>query len=357
MDDIVPSLLETIQTQFDKQTYNSAKLKKTLRALKNKKATYLEVNDFAIEVGEILADVLGTNITAEILPDGKMYFNIADRILNPTMQKNFDLVSNFASDVQTELNHAAGIKLKAQSPALNQDRIDGLINRLSSESDFEAVKWILQEPIVNFTQSVVDDAIRENVDFHARSGLQPTITRTVRGKACDWCKNLAGTYIYHEEPDNIYQRHDRCRCTVEYNPKDARGLQNSHTKKWRDTKKDAKIEERKVIGLRQPDIQLPKSVSAKARDIFVKRDITLSNRKEKIKAGSKITNVKVIAGKGGNRKIDIVNFLVEKYPETTAKDWQKKIGFVELDSGERIEAHWFEAPNVGKIMFKEKRWN
>lgn len=249
MDDIVPALLENIQSQFDEKTYNSAKLKKVLKRLSDKKATYIDVNDFAIEVGEILADVLGANITTEILPDGKMYFNIADRILNPTMQKNFDLVSGYAGDVQAELNQAAGIKLKAQSPMLNQDRIDGIINRVSSESDFEAIKWILQEPIVNFTQSVVDDAIKANVDFHAKAGLQSTITRTVRGKACDWCKNLAGTYPYHEEPENVYQRHDRCRCTVEYNPKDSRGIQNSHSKKWRDPQKDAKIEVRKVIGV------------------------------------------------------------------------------------------------------------
>lgn len=262
MDDIVPGLLETIQSQFDEKTYNSTKLKKALKRLSDKKASYIDVNDFAIEIGEILADVLGANITAEILPDGKMYFNIADRILNPTMQKNFELVNGFAGDVQAELNKEAGIKLKAQSPVLNQDRINGIINRVSSEADFEAIKWILQEPIVNFTQSVVDDAIKANVDFHAKAGLQPTITRTVRGKACDWCKNLAGTYTYHEEPENVYQRHDRCRCTVEYNPKDSRGIQDSHTKKWRDPQKDAKIEARKVLNLDSPSYTGPSGVSA-----------------------------------------------------------------------------------------------
>ncbi|WP_270597092.1 DUF6883 domain-containing protein [Enterococcus asini] len=262
MDDIVPALLENIQSQFDEKTYNSAKLKKALKRLSDKKATYIDVNDFAIEVGEISADVLGANITAEILPDGKMYFNIADRILNPTMRKNFDLVSGYAGDVQRELNQAAGIKLKAQSPVINQDRIDGIINRVSSEADFEAIKWILQEPVVNFTQSIVDDAIKANVDFHAKAGLQPTITRTVRGKACDWCKNLAGTYPYHEEPENVYQRHDRCRCTVEYNPKDSRGIQNSHSKKWRDPQKDAKIEARKLLNLDSPSYTGPSGVSA-----------------------------------------------------------------------------------------------
>ena len=87
MDDIVPGLLQKIQSQFDERTYNSDKLKKALQMMKSKKATYLDVNDFAFEIGEILADVLGSNITAGVLPDGNMYFNIADRLLNPTMRR------------------------------------------------------------------------------------------------------------------------------------------------------------------------------------------------------------------------------------------------------------------------------
>jgi len=127
--DIVPALLEEIQNEFDKRTYNSKKLKKAFLLLQNKKATYLDANNFAIEIGEILSDVLRTKITAEVLPDGKMYFNIADRILNPTMKKNYDLISNFIVDVQTELNRTANLRLKGQIPEFNQDRIDGIVNR------------------------------------------------------------------------------------------------------------------------------------------------------------------------------------------------------------------------------------
>lgn len=87
MDDIVPSLLAAIQSQFDERTYSSEKLNKAIQALKNKKATYADANTFAIEVGEILADVLNTNISAKMLPDGKMHFNIADRVLNSTLKK------------------------------------------------------------------------------------------------------------------------------------------------------------------------------------------------------------------------------------------------------------------------------
>ncbi|EOB1380030.1 hypothetical protein ACIQSQ_002314 [Enterococcus hirae] len=248
--DIVPALLEEIQNEFDKRTYNSKKLKKAFLLLQNKKATYLDANNFAIEIGEILSDVLRTKITAEILPDGKMYFNIADRILNSTMKKNYDLISNFIVDVQTELNRTANLRLKGQIPKFNQDRIDGIVNRVSSEEDFESIKWLLDDPIINFSQSIVDDGIKANAEFHAKAGLKPKITRRVSGHACEWCQNLSGTYDYYEAPDDIYRRHERCRCTVDYQPGDGR-QQDVWSKQWKEPKKEEKISVRKTLNLRK----------------------------------------------------------------------------------------------------------
>lgn len=246
--DIVPALLETIEQEFDSRTLNSKKLKQAMQLLDSKRATYLNVNDFAIELGEVLADVLGNTVTIATLPDGKMYYNIAERILNQTLKKNYQLISNFAVDVQTQLNQAAGINIKGQVPPLNQSRIDGIVERVSNEDNFDDIKWILDDPIVNFSQSIVDDAIKANAEFHAKSGLSPKITRRVAGHACEWCRNLAGTYDYYDAPDDIYRRHQRCRCTVDYNPGDGR-RQDVWSKTWKGQKKEDDLEKRKQIGL------------------------------------------------------------------------------------------------------------
>ena len=130
--------------------------------------------------------------------------------------RNYELVSGYASDVQKNLNSEAKIGLTAQVPELNQDRIDGLVNRLASEESFDDVKWLLDDPIVNFSQSIVDDSIRKNVEFHHKLGLSPKIVRRVVGHPCKWCKSLEGSYNYPEVPKNIYRRHGNCRCTVDY---------------------------------------------------------------------------------------------------------------------------------------------
>lgn len=219
--DIVPELLENIQKDFNKNVNSSNKLKRLAELVSKGNASYSHANEYAIELGELLAETFKKFITAEALPDGRMYFNIAERILNDTLKNNHILVSAVTTEIQSELNIKSGFKIKGIAPVIKQDRIDGIINRVSLEESFEDVQWILGEPIVNFTQSVVDDAIQENAEFHFKSGMYPTITRTVdSAKACDWCKSVAGVFKYPDVPEDVYRRHERCRCTVEYDPGD-----------------------------------------------------------------------------------------------------------------------------------------
>jgi len=248
--DIVPGLLELIEKEFDEKTINSEVLKKAILTLRDKKATYKDANEFAIEIGNILAEVLNTHITVETLPNGKIYFNIADRIMNSTMQKNYDLITGYAIDVQTELNNTVGLKIKGQKPELNQSRIEGIVERLSTAEEFEDIKWILDEPIKNFSQSIVDDTIKANVNFQAKAGLKPKLVRKTKGNCCDWCNQIVGEYTYPDVPDDIYRRHRYCDCTVEYYPGDGR-RQNAHTKEWTDPERESKIEARKKIGIKE----------------------------------------------------------------------------------------------------------
>jgi len=230
--DIVPGLLELIEKEFDEKTLSSSKIKKALQSLKDNKATYEDANEFAIEVGEILSDVLKKNINIKILPDGKMYYNIADRILNPTMNKNYNLISDFTVDIQTELNHQAGLSIKGQKAELNQSRIDGIIERVSNEDNFDDINWIINEPIVNFSQSIVDDMVKTNAEFQAKVGLDPKIVRKPDSKPCDWCKKLVGEYDYDEVSDqgnDVFRRHDNCRCVVIFEHKKGKDTVHSGT--------------------------------------------------------------------------------------------------------------------------------
>ena len=256
--DVLPKLLEEVKNEFELAYGESEIIRNAFAKLKAKKATYRTANEFAIEIGEILSKVLGASLSADKLPDGKMYYNIAQRLLTDVLGRNYELVSGYASDVQKNLNSEAKIGLTTQVPELNQDRIDGLVNRLASEESFDDVKWLLDDPIVNFSQSIVDDSIRKNVEFHHKVGLSPKIVRRVVGHPCKWCKSLEGSYNYPEVPKNIYRRHGNCQCIVDYHPGNGK-KQNVHTKSWAESQKSAKIEVLKGVGL---------SVQSGARNYF-----------------------------------------------------------------------------------------
>lgn len=251
VEDIVPSLLKKIKSEFEGARLDSEVLKDLLSKLHHSKASYLDANQYAIEIGEILSKALGASLTIETLPDGKMYYNIAQRVLTDVLGRNHELVSDYAEQVQKNLNSEAKIGLAAQVPELNQDRIDGLVNRLASEESFDDVKWLLDDPIVNFCQSIVDDSIRKNVEFHHKVGLSPKIVRRVVGHPCKWCKSLEGSYNYPEVPKDIYRRHGNCRCTVDYHPGNGK-KQNVHTKKWTNEKQKL-VKERSRIGIESVD--------------------------------------------------------------------------------------------------------
>ena len=249
--DIVPSLLKKIKSEFEGARLDSEVLKDLLSKLHHSKASYLDANQYAIEIGEILSKALGASLTNEMLPDGKMYYNIAQRVLTDVLGRNYELVSDYAEQVQENLNSEAKIGLAAQVPELNQDRIDGLVNRLASEESFDDVKWLLVDPIVIFSQSIVDDSIRKNAEFHHKVGLSPKIVRRVVGHPCKWCKSLEGSYNYPEVPKDVYRRHGKCRCTVDYHPGNGK-KQNVHTKKWTDEKQKL-VRKRSRIGIESVD--------------------------------------------------------------------------------------------------------
>ena len=235
MDDISIGLLKGIKKSFSSGVEDSKTINDLLKKLDDKKADYEDAQKYAIEVGELLSKSFEENIDSASLPNGKMYYNIAKKIVDPELKEGFEKVSDYSTKVQKILNEDAKIGLKVQKPVYNQARSNGIVRRLADAESYDDVSWILKDPVVNFHQSVVDDTIRVNAEAHYKVGMHPKITRKVAGKACDWCMNLAGTYEYPDDvPDEVYHRHRDCRCIVTYDPGNGKTVQDVHTKKWQD---------------------------------------------------------------------------------------------------------------------------
>ena len=235
MEDIAPKLLKKIQDDFKNKFDNSKIIRELYRKVEQGNVTYKEANEFAIEVGELLSGSFKKNLSSSVLPDGRMYYNIADRIIRDTLGNNYELVADISAKIQEILNKKAGIGIKAIKPKINEDKVRGIVDIVSGKEKYDDIAYMLGEPVVNFSQSVVNDAVRENADFQYKAGLSPKIIRTSTGKCCEWCDKLAGIYDYEAVSDtgnNVFRRHKYCRCLVEYAPGDGK-RQNVHTKQWR----------------------------------------------------------------------------------------------------------------------------
>ncbi len=230
MEDIAPALLETLRQRFLQHLQADAHAAELLEAILDGKAGYAEAGDYAEAVGRALAGTFST-ITGADLPDGRMYWNIADRVVRPLLEEDHTMVSDAAVQVQKALNQEAGLGLQPQRVPVDADKINGILNRLDAAAAYEDIAWILGEPVVTYSRGVADATLRANVEFQGKTGLRPKVVRRAPYKCCEWCSRLAGSYTYPDVPRDVYRRHQNCRCVVEYDPGSGR-RQNVHTKTW-----------------------------------------------------------------------------------------------------------------------------
>lgn len=230
-----------------------------------------------------------------------MYYNIARKIIEPTLKQNYELASNYSVEVQTDLNAKAKLSLKGIKPELNQDRVDGIVNRLVETEQFDDVKWILDEPVVNFTQAVVDAAIKVNADFQSKVGLSPMINRTSSGDCCDWCDAVAGKYRYPDDvPKDVFRRHRFCRCECDYIPRKGKA-NNVWTKKVSGSDEDKAARkkqyelwgnEQKVVGLKIGNTRISK-MSKHCQDRMEQRAVITADIVDAIKHPLEVGKTKI----------------------------------------------------------------
>lgn len=345
--DVLPKLLQEVKKEFELAYGESEIIRNAFATLEAKKATYKTANEFAIEIGAILSKALGASISADKLPNGKMYYNIAQRLLTDVLGRNHELVSSYARDVQKNLNDKAKIGVKVQVPELNRDRIAGIVNRFSSEENFEDVSWLLGEPIVNFTQSIIDDSIRKNAEFQHQFGLQPEIIRKSYFHCCKWCQEVQGSYKYPRVPKDVYRRHQHCKCIVDYDPKSGK-IQNVWTKKISNKSSD-ELENRKRINIdvrdnnRKADIQEYKTIV----DVLGVKNAPISL--------AKFQDLKYNDVKGYKELKDRIKWTKAKFPTEKSlnghfKDHGKEFGDITIEEYQKMASDLLSKQTSDKIL-------
>lgn len=228
--DVVPELNAKIEASFKGFVMRDRSLKQISNRIRDGTADFVDAHAYAERLGENLSRALVTNLTQEKLPNGILYYNIAERTVIPGLENNYTLINEAAELVQKSQDQKLKIGLGAIRADFPQERIQGLIDKITQELQpvDMVVRW-LQEPIINNSEAFADDFIRVNAKLRNDLGLKSVITRIADPKCCDWCAALAGRYEYGKEPREIYARHEYCRCVVTYQSE--RTSQNAWSKK------------------------------------------------------------------------------------------------------------------------------
>lgn len=129
-------------------------------------------------------------------------------------------------------------------------RIEGIIDRLADAETFDSIKWILGDGVVtNYAESIIDDHLKANCEFQSKAGLAVTVERVMTGKEpCEYCIKRAGKYTYPDVPDDLWGRHLKCHCYINYDNGSVRQVLGGTGKEWEIISEEV-IDERKKVGM------------------------------------------------------------------------------------------------------------
>lgn len=228
MADIVPALLSEVRSAFQRNVEKNRTIQRVNNRIRDGTATTKDAHLYAEEIGEALSEAFRETLKPGVLPDDRMYYNIASRVVIPTMRHNFDLSQAKASEIEKLILENAGFGINPVKALFPKARVDGLIDKISEAETLQDILAWLEEPLVNTTISFYDDWLVSNLDLQRGLGMEPTIRRETEGFAirtarggkakymipCKWCQGLAGEYEYGEQPADFFRRHEGCRCSI-----------------------------------------------------------------------------------------------------------------------------------------------
>lgn len=249
LDEIVKGLIG----EYDAGNQGDTALAALIRRIQEGQATYADVEQLASRTGTRAGRLIAGQLAA-ISTDGRVTEEQARAMLTGLIQHNYGVVSGAAADVQESLNQRAGLALRAVRPEFNRDRVEGLITEVVGKEDVPAFQGALAQQVENVSLATVDDSVRVNAEAHYNAGLSPKIERIADSKCCEWCSGLTGTYEYsrvNNTGNDVFRRHNNCRCQVLYDPGNGKKWQDAHSKRLLSAAESDKIRARRTAGLDQ----------------------------------------------------------------------------------------------------------
>lgn len=130
--DVAPKLYESAEKLLKRGMALDPQIKNIKNKLKNKSATQSDAWKYADRVAHHAAVALKTILTPSNLPDGVLYWNVAERTVKPILELAYNVIASMTASVQEIVWKKQGIGLKPKVVTLSEDRINAFLNKLVS---------------------------------------------------------------------------------------------------------------------------------------------------------------------------------------------------------------------------------
>lgn len=229
MEDIAPELYRKINADFTTAVRNDGTIKTLVTKGNSKPLTQKELTTISTRLGKHASDAFKKTLTVEALPDGKMYWNIADRTIRPVMEQIYNTNNLLESNALRLKDKAAGVNIGVVKGADPTARINEIIQFTLDSKTAEELSNALNLPVTTTALDFNDDFMEANAELRDKMGFKQVITREYDGvglangrRPCNWCIGRSGTYYSYQEAKDAgaFERHTGCGCTIDWSTND-----------------------------------------------------------------------------------------------------------------------------------------
>lgn len=222
--DISPELYEAIKVNFNTAAATDPKIKSIIKKVRAGKATQSDITDYTDRLGKHASNALKSVLTAENLPNGTLYWNIAEKTIKPLLLENYERINNLAILQQAATDKAIDINIGISKGRYPENRVNQVMRFATNAETGKPLENALTDPIVTAHRKYYDDFMKENAKIRSELGLYAVVERIYDGKglkdgreACSWCLARVGKWSYDEANANgVFERHPGCGCTIIY---------------------------------------------------------------------------------------------------------------------------------------------
>ena len=221
--DVAPELAAKIDRLYSAALKDDKTIVRLGTKLQKEPLSASEIRTLSERLGRHASDALREVLTPEALPDGRVYWNIAERTIKPMLEKVYATENAVQTASQLLLDKKNGINIAISKGIDPTDRINEVLNFAVNSTTGEQISNALNDPVKTTALDFLDDFKKANAEIRNGLGFKQTVVREYDGvglangrRPCNWCIGRAGTWTYQEAIDHgVFERHTGCGCTIE----------------------------------------------------------------------------------------------------------------------------------------------